>query len=194
MWLYIVPPPERTVAEVLVEFDTTVIGPDGVRWAPRVLGTLAGDGLWDGWIEFTPTNSTIDPIRTSRETKQPQRSDLLYWAQGLTQVYLEDALARALRPPRREYRLPPARARYEPNIPRPVLNPFDVYLQGERLLRSELSALSIPLLRDIVVGFRLASAATANSGNRETLIAAILAGVRRPIEAEEPEWRDSPSA
>jgi hypothetical protein len=182
------------VVEVLVEFDTTVIGPDGVRWAPRVCGTLASDGLWDGWIEFTPTNSTTDSIRTPRETKQPKRADLLYWAQGLTQVYLDDALVRALRPPRREYRRPSARARYESPAPRPVLNPFDVYLQGERVLRNELSALSIPLLRDIVIGFRLGSATTASSGDRGTLIAAILTGVRRPIEAETPEWRDSPSA
>lgn len=182
------------MAEVLVEFDTTVIGPDGVRWAPRVCGTLADDGLWDGWIEYSATNSSIDPIRTPRETKQAKRSDLLYWAQGLTQVYLDDALVRALRPPRREYRRPTPRPHFESPAPRPVLNPFDVYLQGERVLRSELSALSTAHLRDIVVGFRLGSAATAASNNREALVTAILSGVRRPIEAETPEWRDSPSA
>jgi hypothetical protein len=35
-------------------------------------------------------------MRTPRETEQPNREDLAYWATGLTQVYLEGALTRAL--------------------------------------------------------------------------------------------------
>ena len=86
------------MAEVLVEFDRTIIGADGVRWTPRACGGLADDGLWEGWIEFMPREASIEPIRTSRETEQPNRAELMCWAQGLTQTYLDGALRRALEP------------------------------------------------------------------------------------------------
>lgn len=86
------------MAEVLVEFDTTVVGDDGTRWVPRVWGGIADDGLWEGWIEFTPSDVAASPVRTPRETEQSKRDDLMYWAQGLSQVYLDAALRRAIRP------------------------------------------------------------------------------------------------
>ena len=86
------------MAELLVEFDTTIRADDGTNWHPRVWGAIAEDALWEGWIEFLPAGTEErDPIRTGRETEQPKRSDLMYWAQGLTQVYLEGALERAIR-------------------------------------------------------------------------------------------------
>ena len=86
------------MAELLVEFDTTLRGSDGCDWHPRVWGQIAEDTLWEGWIEFLPAGTNDrEAIRTGRETEQPKRADLLYWAQGLTQVYLEGALQRARR-------------------------------------------------------------------------------------------------
>ena len=86
------------MAELLVEFDTTIRAEDGTSWHPRVWGAIADDGLWEGWIEFLPAGTDDrDVIRTGRETEQPKRTDLMYWAQGLTQVYLEGALQRARR-------------------------------------------------------------------------------------------------
>jgi hypothetical protein len=86
------------MAELLVEFDTTIRSDDGTDWHPRVWGGIADDNLWEGWIEFLPAGTEDrDVIRTSRETEQPKKSDLMYWAQGLTQVYLEGALQRARR-------------------------------------------------------------------------------------------------
>lgn len=86
------------MAELLVEFDTTIRADDGTHWHPRVWGAIADDALWEGWVEFLPagTDDRV-AIRTGRETEQPKRSDLMYWAQGLTQVYLEGALQRAWR-------------------------------------------------------------------------------------------------
>ena len=86
------------MATLLVEFDTTILAEDGTDWHPRVWGAIADDGLWEGWIEFLPAGTDDrEAIRTGRETEQPKRSDLMYWAQGLTQVYLEGALQRARR-------------------------------------------------------------------------------------------------
>ncbi|HEY9229204.1 MAG TPA: hypothetical protein VIP11_21310 [Gemmatimonadaceae bacterium] len=83
------------MAEALVEFDTVVRDENGTEWVPRVCGALADDGLWEGWIEFRPTDASSEAIRTPRETEQSKRTDLMYWAQGLTQAYLELALERA---------------------------------------------------------------------------------------------------
>jgi hypothetical protein len=50
-------------------------------------------GLWQGWIEFLPADGA--PVRSPRETTQPNRKDAIYWATGLTPVYLEGSLRRA---------------------------------------------------------------------------------------------------
>src|SRR6266566_5970410 len=65
-----------------------------------------------GWIEFIPIGRWT-PVRTPRETTQPNRRNAVYWATGLTPVYLEGALDRALHPPRRQTRAPGlSRVRY----------------------------------------------------------------------------------
>jgi hypothetical protein len=180
------------VAEVLVEFVGTIIGRDGTRWIPRACGRVADDGLWEGWIEFLPLSDSTDPVRTPRETEQSNRDALMYWAQGLTQIYLEAAFVRALEPPRRRRTAPnvlpphfdsPA-PRFAPDDapsgPQPVLNPFEVYEQGENVLWRQLSALSRARLLDIVTRYGLPNAAAAHDSSRETLVATIMSAVRRP--------------
>ncbi len=49
---------------------------------------------WIGWIVFHPVRGG-PPLRTERETTQPNLEDLRYWASGLTYAYLEGALDRA---------------------------------------------------------------------------------------------------
>ena len=44
-------------------------------------------------IEFVPVHGGT-PLRSSRETTQPNKADAEYWASGLTMVYLEGALER----------------------------------------------------------------------------------------------------
>src|SRR5687767_11917315 len=92
------PPRRLAMAEVLVEFNTVVRGDDGSRYTPRACTRLGDDGLWEGWIEFVRADKPGEPILTGRETEQHDRSGALYWARGLTQVYLEGALQRALNP------------------------------------------------------------------------------------------------
>jgi hypothetical protein len=184
------------MAEVLVEFDTVIPGADGTKWAPRVCGRVAPDSLWEGWIEFTPLDDAVDPVRTMRETEQPNRGELMYWAQGLTQAYLEGALARALAHADARARKPAPRAKPSPRferpapripppadvaLPRPVLNPFDVYQQGEDVLVRELSALDVRRVRDIAVAFGFLSPAAASGKTRDELTPAIIAGVRQPF-------------
>ena len=85
------------MAEVFVTFTTPTSSDTGDLYWARALGRKALDGLWEGWLEFTLAG-TEDAVRTARETEQPNRNDLLYWAKGLTAIYLEGALQRALHP------------------------------------------------------------------------------------------------
>ena len=177
------------MAEVLVEFDAAFRGPDGQRYTPRACTRVADDGRWEGWLEFSDLD-TGEVIRSGRETTQPSRADTMYWATGLTRVYLEGALVRALAPTRRAE---PAHVDVEPTfdrpappfaaiegsaVPRAVLDPFEVYAQGERVLRQELSALDIDHLRAIVRAYGLEGGVGAESHVPAVVVEYIVAAVR----------------
>lgn len=177
------------MAEVLVRFDVVLTAPDGRGLAPQACGRPAGN-VWEGWIEFLPLAGGI-PLRTPRETEQPNRDGLMYWAQGLTRVYLDGALSRALQEPVIVERPRPLESYFEGPAPpsvraatapaapaRPVLDPFNVALQGEDILLRELSALDTAHIRDIVLGYGFAAPAQAAAATREQLTAAVIAGVR----------------
>jgi hypothetical protein len=84
------------MAELLVRYQMPVTGPDGLQYEARAYGAaIDGDVLWEGWVEFSPSDGS-PTIRTPRETTQPNRVDTAYWASGLEPVYLEGALVRAL--------------------------------------------------------------------------------------------------
>ncbi len=184
------------MAEVLVQFETVLLAPDGRSYVPRACGGLEeAGGLWEGWIEFVPSDgSTV--LRTPQETQQSDRDDLLYWATGLTDVYLEGALERALdtsQPTPGVAALTPA---YDQPAPervgtpatevqvahaRAVLDPFEVYRQGELILQQELSALDAMHLRNIIRAHRLVDEETVDllGMSRLALTELILAAVRK---------------
>jgi hypothetical protein len=84
------------VTEEFLEFENTVEDEEGRSHVAVVVGEQREDGRWIGRIRFTPTDGS-DSVETDRETTQPNRDDLAYWATGLTYFYLEGALARARR-------------------------------------------------------------------------------------------------
>lgn len=177
------------MAEVLVEFDAAFPGPDGAAYAPRACAREAEDGRWEGWIEFRDLESGV-VIRSGRETTQPTRDGVMYWATGLTRVYLEGALGRAMSAARtvaeRAAHVEPA---YDapapsavvvdvPHVPRAVLDPFEVYAQGERVLRQELSALDVDHLHAIIRAYGLQGGVAADSDVPNVLAEYIVASVR----------------
>jgi len=85
------------MAEILVKFDEAIQSEDGRRYFAQAAGRGREDGLWEGWLEFLPESDDMEALVSERETTQPNRVDLEYWAQGLSQVYLEGALERAAR-------------------------------------------------------------------------------------------------
>ena len=86
------------MSEILVKFEEPIIDPKGAKYFAQALGRKREDDLWEGWLEFLPLDENGELLRSPRETTQPNRDALEYWAQGLTLVYLEGALVRAQRP------------------------------------------------------------------------------------------------
>lgn len=170
------------MAVLLVQFTDPVLDADGGRYVARACGSPMDDGRWQGWVEFLPEDGG-DPIRSGRETTQPNYVDTEYWATGLTQVYLDGALNRALNlckplmaPPEEEAAPPLAES---------VLNPFSVYRKGETLLRNQLGALSQWHLANIVYAHRLSDAdpAALHHMPANALIEIIVAGVQQQMTA-----------
>jgi hypothetical protein len=149
------------MAEVVHVFETSVYL-DGLPYMAQV-ATRPDGHIWEAWIEFAALDGS-DIRRTPRESTQPDRDAIVYWAQGLSPTYLEGALRRTIRPralPGQPLPLSlfdaPARHSYQPPaVDRPVLNPFSVGAKGEDLLRRELAALAGWHLRNIVRAYELA--------------------------------------
>jgi hypothetical protein len=169
------------MSEVLSSYDTVLRGQDGKRYGAQACGRERDDGMWEGWVEFLPGDGG-EPVRTGRETTQPNRDDILYWASGLTDPYLDGALLRALRGPGPKH--PPASAAPSFSAPAPrkapptptapvgaasaaayaaaarphaILDPFHVYSEGDHILRGQLAALSAGQLRNIIKAYDLSS-------------------------------------
>lgn len=182
------------MAEVFVEFEESVVAKNGRAYFARAVGSEAGNGMWDGWLEFLPLDGG-EAVRSPRETTQPNRQDTEYWATGLTPVYLEGALDRALNPLVKVPQVPlPSPVFNEPApdvvVPPPgaresVLNPFSVYRKGESLLRSQLSAMSAWHLVNIIEDYGLSEQRRSDleATPAPVLVELIVAGVREPVPA-----------
>jgi len=182
------------MAETLLQFQAVVSGVDRSLYSARAVGAQVPGGNWHGWIEFTPLDGG-EPLCSPRETTQPNRTDVVYWATGLTGVYLEGALARAkacLSPAPAQHSMPPPAfegppARPSVAVPREgtasVLDPFSVYEKGETLLRRQLGALSSWHLVNIIVDYELSddSRASLSRMSSRALIDTIVAGVQNTV-------------
>lgn len=126
----------------------------GSPYRIRVCGRERQDGTWEGWTEFDAGDGS-PVLRTPRETTQPNLADLQYWATGLTPVYLEGALQRALHSSAAPARQAgPETAAIGP-VHGAVLDPFSVYRKGAALLRRQLGALGRRHLLGIVRAYDL---------------------------------------
>jgi hypothetical protein len=82
------------MAETLQQYPGTIVADDGIEYDARACGAEMPGGMWQVWIEFVPVVRG-KAIHTARETTQPNRTDAVYWAGGLSRIYLEGALRRA---------------------------------------------------------------------------------------------------
>ena len=61
-----------------------------------IYGKPRTDGTWEGWLEFVPASAALSVLHTDRETTQPDRRALEYWATGLEPLYFAGAFDRAV--------------------------------------------------------------------------------------------------
>jgi len=178
------------VAEVLLEYPDAVTSDSGKNYTARACGSPMNGGTWQGWIEFVPIGEG-EPVRSARETTQPNRQDTVYWATGLTPVYLQGALRRALGRPARPVAVLPAPPFFEgPAEPfvvenggttEAVLDPFSIYQKGEALLRRQLSALAGWHLVNIIRKYSLSDEDSARLAARPPadLVEMVITAVRQ---------------
>jgi hypothetical protein len=163
----------------------------GVVYHVRACGSEMDASRWQGWLEFEPVDGGVT-LRSARETTQPNRVDLAYWASGLTAVYLEGALERVLNPlvrptappvPPPAYDGPAPASIQGPPTANGVLNPFSVYRKGETLLRDQLHALSSWHLVNIILAYNLSEIPVdeLNRMSAPQLIELIVASVRLSV-------------
>jgi hypothetical protein len=88
--------PKITMADLFLQpNEIEVVDSDGVYYRPHILANARADGTWEAWIEFHPVDG--GPVRTTdRESSQPNREAVEYWAAGLEPVYFEGAFQRAV--------------------------------------------------------------------------------------------------
>jgi hypothetical protein len=155
-------------------------------------------GGWQGWLDFVPLTGGA-PVRSQRETTQPNRVDTEYWATGLTPVYLEGALMRALPRPPIVPVAPPQPSVFHAPVPSvgkraaevspaSVLDPFSVYEKGESLLRSQLGALSAWHLVNIAIAYELTDdpVERLNRLSAPSLVELIVRGTREELSRHRP--------
>ena len=177
------------MAEVLATYPEAILGSDGRTYTARACGSQMDASRWQGWLEFEPVDGGA-PLRSARETTQPNRVDTVYWATGLTAVYLEGSLERTLRPgPVLVTRSAPQTPAFDgpapSGAPAPppadgVLNPFSVYRKGEAVLRRQLAAFAGWHLVNIIRAYELSNETidALNLRTSEELIEMIVSGVK----------------
>jgi hypothetical protein len=181
------------MSDTLLVFQSPVLTPNGTAYEARACGSEVRGGGWQGWLEFVPVAGGA-PVRSQRETTQPNRVDTEYWATGLTMVYLEGALTRALTRPLVVPVAPPQPSVFRgpvPSVakraaevsPASVLDPFSLYVKGEPLLRSRLGALSAWHLVTIAIEYELTDEPVErlNRLSAPNLIELIVRGTREEV-------------
>lgn len=81
------------MSELIQTYNETLRGARGEEFTASAHGEGRDDGTWEGWIEFRSASGEVR--RTARETTQPDRDALRYWASGLEPLYLDGAFSRA---------------------------------------------------------------------------------------------------
>jgi hypothetical protein len=187
--------------ETIFEYGPIVRGLDGNDYAARACGRQRADATWEGWIEFVHIDGLL-VYRTPRETSQPNRTDLVYWATGVSSVYLEGALERAMSPRPvivETITAPPAFEGPAPELDEiqertlsaeAVLDPFSVYAKGETVLIRELMAMAPWHLRNIARAYHISDDPVALQALTKTELVQIIVGAARaaaiPVEGPIP--------
>jgi hypothetical protein len=84
------------VNDLMHTYSEAVRDAEGRGYAASVHALERIDGTWETRLEFRGLGRDVT-LRTRRESEQPDRRAVLYWASGLQPSYLDGALLRATR-------------------------------------------------------------------------------------------------
>ena len=84
------------MAELIQQYKTLFLDENGETYTVVARGEPSQAGTtWEGWLEFHPVDKTKPVWVTGRETTQPGKSALEYWASGVEPLYFDGAFERA---------------------------------------------------------------------------------------------------
>ena len=83
------------MSELIQRYTPRLTDDDGATYTVFAYGEAVPGGTWEGWLEFHPADRSQPVLRTGRETTQPDRRALEYWASGLEPLYFDGAFERA---------------------------------------------------------------------------------------------------
>lgn len=83
------------MAELIQQYKARLRTDEGAEYTVQAWGERGEGTDWIGWLEFHPLDDLRDVLQTDRETTQPGRRELVYWASGLEDVYLHGAFERS---------------------------------------------------------------------------------------------------
>jgi ATP-dependent Clp protease ATP-binding subunit ClpA len=118
--------------ELIRTYPDVVLEADGSVFRCASYARQRPDGRCEGRVVFFPLHGG-PPVSTDRETTQPRRAFLDYWADGLTVTFLQGALSRALRRSDATPDLPPPPSSRQDAHPGRGSLSLSIGLQGGRL-------------------------------------------------------------
>jgi hypothetical protein len=83
------------MSEMIQRYEPKLYDDDGIAYTVAAWGEETLQGTWEGWLEFYPNDNSNLILRSERETTQPNRGAIEYWASGLEPLYFEGAFKRA---------------------------------------------------------------------------------------------------
>ena len=83
-----------SVADLHLQPEHIKIVSSGKTFAAHIFANQRTDGTWEAWIEFHSEGPPC--FVTGRETTQPNRTAVQYWAEGLEPIYFEGAFWRSV--------------------------------------------------------------------------------------------------
>lgn len=142
--------------ELVLDLEPAVTAENGRLHRATVVARAAPDGHWNAWLEFVSPHSQ-DVLRTGIETHQATEVDLHHWATTLGDVYLRGALDRALASPAETvaHRRAVAQAANEKRGVVAPIDPFELFVLGEHVLRRELQLFRRATLLALIINYNL---------------------------------------
>lgn len=83
------------MADLHIRPERIKIVSGGKTFVPHIFANQRQDGTWEAWIEFRAEAENVC-FATDRETTQPNRTAVEYWAEGLEPIYFEGAFWRSV--------------------------------------------------------------------------------------------------